>query len=42
VLRASDGQLVTTVDVGISPVAIAFDGANMWVANQGSRTVSKR
>ena len=23
------------------PVALAFDGANMWVANQGSNTVTR-
>ena len=28
--------------VGTQPYAVAFDGANIWVANWGSNTVSKR
>jgi len=28
--------------VGTSPYGIAFDGANVWVVNQDSGTVSKR
>src|SRR5262245_25832364 len=28
--------------VGESPIAVAFDGTNIWVANNGSNTVSKR
>lgn len=27
--------------VGAKPVTLAFDGANIWVANQDSQTVSK-
>jgi DNA-binding beta-propeller fold protein YncE len=27
--------------VGNQPAGVAFDGANIWVANQGSNTVSK-
>jgi hypothetical protein len=27
--------------VGAMPSDVAFDGANIWVANQGSDTVSK-
>jgi DNA-binding beta-propeller fold protein YncE len=27
--------------VGTVPFALAFDGANMWVANQGSNNVTK-
>ena len=29
------------VNVGSSPVGVAFDGANIWVANNGSGTVTK-
>jgi DNA-binding beta-propeller fold protein YncE len=41
-LRASDGANLGTFPVGSGPSAIAFDGANMWVANANSNTVSKR
>jgi DNA-binding beta-propeller fold protein YncE len=27
--------------VGISPYCVAFDGANIWVGNQGDNTVTK-
>ena len=40
VLRASDGFHVMTPTVGTNPVAVAYDGANMWVTNQGDGTVS--
>ncbi len=30
-----------TFNVGINPHAVAFDGANIWVANSISNTVSK-
>jgi DNA-binding beta-propeller fold protein YncE len=30
-----------TFTVGNSPTGIAFDGANMWIANRGDGTVSK-
>ncbi|MBK7469954.1 MAG: hypothetical protein IPI73_04215 [Betaproteobacteria bacterium] len=32
-IRASDGIVVATYPVGSGPQGIAFDGANMWVAN---------
>jgi hypothetical protein len=31
----------TTFAVGLAPVGVAFDGANIWVANNASSTVSK-
>lgn len=34
--------MVGTYRVGSQPFALAFDGANMWVANYGENTVSKR
>jgi len=40
-LRASDGTTLGTLPVGNFPDAIVFDGANIWVANAGSNTVSK-
>jgi len=42
-LRASDGTLVRTVNIGAGtePLGIAFDGADMWVANRGGGTVTK-
>jgi len=30
-----------TFTVGTNPVGVAFDGANIWVANAGSNNVSK-
>ena len=30
-----------TISTGIRPAALAFDGANIWVANDGSDTVTK-
>jgi DNA-binding beta-propeller fold protein YncE len=41
-LRASDGANLGTFPVGAVPTGVAFDGANIWVANYGSDTVSKR
>ncbi len=41
-LRASDGANLGTFPVGTRPLGVAFDGANIWVANSGSSTVSKR
>ena len=39
---ASSGAIGGNYPVGFNnPVALAFDGANMWVANSGSGTVSK-
>jgi DNA-binding beta-propeller fold protein YncE len=32
---------VTTFAVGTQPFGLAFDGANIWVANAGDDTVSK-
>jgi len=40
-LRASDGANLGTYAVGIQPQGIAFDGANIWVTNNGSNTVTK-
>jgi DNA-binding beta-propeller fold protein YncE len=40
-LPASDGVVLGTFAVGTSPFGIAFDGANVWVTNSGSNTVSK-
>ncbi|MGH9340594.1 MAG: hypothetical protein ACRD1R_13625 [Acidobacteriota bacterium] len=34
--------LATDFEVGAGPVGVAFDGANIWVVNFGSGTVSKR
>ena len=36
-----DRAVVATVDVGASPRGVAFDGEHIWVANNGSDTVSK-
>jgi DNA-binding beta-propeller fold protein YncE len=41
-LRASDGVVLGTFAVGSSPGDVAFDGANIWVANYLSNSVSKR
>jgi DNA-binding beta-propeller fold protein YncE len=35
------GALVTNLPVGMQPSGIAFDGTNMWVANQKSNSVWK-
>ncbi len=40
-LRASDGAYLGSFSVGNNPSGIAFDGANIWVANWGDGTVSK-
>jgi len=40
-LRASDGDLQGTFNVGDSPEGVAFDGANIWVANYDDGTVTK-
>ena len=40
-LRASDGALLGTFAVGSNPHGVAFDGANIWVANFSSNNVSK-
>src|ERR1700680_3023816 len=31
----------TAFAVGVNPEGVAFDGANIWVANNGSNTVTK-
>jgi len=40
-LRASDGTVLGTFSVGSQPIGVAFDGANIWVANQLSNNVTK-
>jgi hypothetical protein len=39
--RASDGSFEGDFPVGFQPVAAAFDGANIWVANASSHNVTK-
>jgi DNA-binding beta-propeller fold protein YncE len=40
--KASDGTLLGTFNVGTNPLGVAFDGANIWVANAvANGTVSK-
>ncbi len=40
-LKWYDVNKVATFAVGNQPIAIAFDGANIWVANNGSNNVTK-
>ena len=40
-LQASDGAVLGTFPVGAGPRGIAFDGANIWVANQPDSTVTE-
>ena len=40
-LLASSGAVVGTYPAVNSPQGIAFDGANIWVANAGNNTVTK-
>jgi len=40
-LRASDGTILGTYNVGTQPLGICFDGANIWVTNSGSNSVTK-
>ena len=40
-LRTSNGALVDTFPAGSSPEGMAFDGANIWVANYLGSSVSK-
>ena len=40
-LRASDGKNLGTFTTGFQPLGIAFDGANIWVANRSDDTVTK-
>ena len=36
-----DGKQAGTFNVGVGPLFMAFDGANVWVVNQGDQTVTK-
>ena len=40
-LRASDGLNQGTFSVGRNPVALAFDGVSVWVANFSDNTVTR-
>ncbi len=40
-LLASTGAVVGTYSVGTNPYGVAFDGTNIWVANQTSSSVTK-
>jgi DNA-binding beta-propeller fold protein YncE len=40
-LKASNGSNITTITVGQQPQGIAFDGANIWVANLLDGNASK-
>ncbi len=40
-LRAGDGSTLASYGVGQHPGGMAFDGLNIWVANESSDTVSK-
>ena len=40
-LKASDGTALGTFTVGTNPIAVAYDGANVWVANINSKNVTK-
>jgi DNA-binding beta-propeller fold protein YncE len=40
-VRFDDGKVLGTFGVGMSPGGVAFDGANIWVTNISSNTVSK-
>jgi YVTN family beta-propeller protein len=40
-LRARNGATLATIPVGNGPQNVAFDGANVWVSNSVSDTVSK-
>lgn len=40
-LRVKDGSVVGVYTVGPNPWGIAFDGAYMWVANDGGASISK-
>jgi hypothetical protein len=42
ILRWYAANQTADFPVGNSPYGVAFDGANIWVANTGSNTVSKR
>jgi hypothetical protein len=40
-MQASDGASLGTFGIGMNPFVVAFDGANIWVGNQVSNTLSK-
>jgi DNA-binding beta-propeller fold protein YncE len=40
-LRARDGKTLATIQVGLTPRGMAFDGKNIWVANSGSDSVMR-
>jgi DNA-binding beta-propeller fold protein YncE len=40
-LRASDGAVLGTFSVGLTPSGIVFDGKNMWITNYGSSNIMK-
>jgi hypothetical protein len=40
-VRAADGTILGYFPTGRSPNGVGFDGANIWVANGGTHTVSK-
>jgi len=41
ILHWYDANLTTSFSVGSAPTGVAFDGANIWVANFSSNSVSK-
>src|ERR1700680_3924501 len=41
ILRWYGANLTTQLPVGTTPWGVAFDGANVWVVNNGSNTVSE-
>src|SRR5256885_770184 len=41
ILHEYDAKRTSTVAVGNTPAGVAFDGANMWVVNNGNNTVTK-
>ena len=40
-VHVSDSEIAGPYNVGADPRGIAFDGANMWVANSGQLSVTK-
>ena len=40
-LKASTGAVLGTYSVGNGPLGVAFDGANIWVANSADGMVRK-
>jgi len=41
ILHWYNANLTTSFSVGLGPEGVAFDGANIWVANQVSNNVTK-